>query len=105
MALRTNWFIDFKFSALVYPKDGFAVSKCKEVRARRVLEFLVPLLYPEKPTRVTITVGNTIFGALSKERLVDWGQVMKDVVRGCLRGWGSQTQHRSAHTSPYVPHT
>ena len=53
---------------------------CKEPRARKVLEFLVPLLYPEKPTRVTITVGNTIFGALSRERLVDWGIVVKDLV-------------------------
>ena len=52
----------------------------KEPRARRVLEFLVPLLYPEKPTRVTITVGNTIFGALSGERPVDWGVVVKDLV-------------------------
>ena len=45
-----------------------------------MLEFLVPLLYLEKPTRVTIMVGNTIFGALSWERPIDWGQVMKDVV-------------------------
>ena len=44
---------------------------CKDPRVKRVLEFLVPLLYPEEPTRVTITVGNTIFGALSEERPVD----------------------------------
>ena len=44
---------------------------CKDPRVKRVLEFLVPLLYPEKPTRVMITVGNTIFGALSGERPVD----------------------------------
>ena len=71
MASRTNRFIDGKFSARVNPKDGFAVADCKEARTRRVLEFLVPLLYPEKPTKVTITVGNTIFGALSGERRVD----------------------------------
>ena len=71
MASRINRFIDGKFSVQVNPKDGFAVSECKEVRARRVLEFLVPLLYPEKPTRVTIMVGNTIFRALSGERPVD----------------------------------
>ena len=65
MASRINRFIDGKFSAWVNPKDGYAVSKCKETRARRVLEFPVPLLYPENPTRVTITMENTIFGALS----------------------------------------
>ena len=75
MASRTDRFIDGKFSARINPKDGFAVSKCKETRARarRVLEFLVSLLYLKKPTRVTIMVENTIFGALFGERLVDWG--------------------------------
>ena len=74
MASRSDRFINGKFSAWVNPKDGYAVSECKETRARRVLEFLVPLLYLEKPTRVTITVGNTILGALSRERPVDGGR-------------------------------
>ena len=88
MASRTDRFIDGKFSARVNPKDGFVVADCKEARARRVLEFLVPLLYPEKSTRVTITVGNTIFGALSEERPVDWDQVVKDVVQRLFSGMG-----------------
>ena len=71
MASRTDRFIDGMFSGRVNPKDGYAVADCKDPRVKRVLEFLVPLLYPEKPTRVTITVGNTIFGALSGERPVD----------------------------------
>ena len=53
-----------------------------------MLKFLVPLLYPEKPTRVTITVGNTIFRALSRERSVDWGHVVKDVVQRLFSGMG-----------------
>ena len=80
MASRTDRFIDGKFSERVNPKDGYAVVDCKEPRARKVLEFLVPLLYSEKPTRVTLMVGNTIFGALSGERPVDWGVVVKDLV-------------------------
>ena len=71
MALRTNRFVDGKFFTCVNPKDGYVVSKCKDVRARQVLEFLVPILYPEKPTLMTITIGNTIFGALFEERLID----------------------------------
>ena len=47
MASRTNRFIDGMFSGQVNPKDGYVVVDCKEPRARRVLEFLVPLLYPE----------------------------------------------------------
>ena len=47
---------------MVNPKDGFAIVDCKDLRAKKVLEFLNPILYPEKPTRITVMVGNTIFG-------------------------------------------
>ena len=90
-----------KFSARVNPKDGFVVADCKEARARRVLEFLVSLLYPEKPTRVTITVGNTIFGALSGERLVDWGQVVKDLVQ---RFFSRMGKSNATLICPYIFH-
>ena len=101
MASRTDRFIDGKFSRRVNPKDGYAVVKCKEPRARKVLEFLVPLLYPEKPTRVIITVGNTIFGALSGEGPVDWGVVVKDLVQRLLTGMG---RSKATRICPYVFH-
>ena len=101
MASRTDRFIDGKFSGRVNPKDGYAVVDCKESRARRVLEFLVPLLYPKKPTRVTITVGNTIFGALSGERPVDWRIVVKDLVQRLLSGMGKS---KATPICPYVFH-
>ena len=101
MASRTDRFIEGKFSARVNPKDGFAVADCRDGRARRVLEFLVPLLYPEKPTRVIITVGNTIFGALSGERPVDWGQIMRDVVQRIFAGMG---RSKATPLWPYIFH-
>ena len=101
MASRTDRFIDGRFSGRVNPKDGYAVVDCKEPRARRVLEFLVPLLYLEKPTRVTIMVGNTIFGALSRERLVDWGIVVKDLVQRLVSGMGKS---KATPICPYVFH-
>ena len=70
-ASRTNKFIGKKFRNAASPKDGFAILDCEDSKAKRVLEFLIPILYPEKPTRVTVTVGNTIFGALLGERKVD----------------------------------
>ena len=73
----------------------------KDPRARRVLEFLVPLLYLEKPTRVMITVGNTIFGALSGERPVDWKIVVKDLVQRLLSGMGKS---KATPICPYVFH-
>ena len=48
MASRTDRFIDGKFSGRVNPKDGYAIVDCKEPRARKVFEFLVPLLYPRE---------------------------------------------------------
>ena len=100
MASRTDQFIDGK-SARVNPKDGFAILECKEARARRVLESLVRLVYTEKPIRVTIMVGNTIFGALFGERPVDWGQVMKDVVQRLFAGMGKS---KATPICPYVFH-
>ena len=101
MASRTDRFIDGMFAGRVNPKDGYAVADCKDPRVRRVLEFLVPLLYPEKPTRVTITVGNTIFGALSGKRPVDWGVVVKDVVQRLLFGMGKS---KATPICPYIFH-
>ena len=101
MASWTNQFIDGMFSGHVNSNDGYAMVDCKDPRARRVLEFLVPLLYPEKPTRVMITVGNTIFGALSGERPVDWGIVVKDLVQRLLSGMGKS---KATPICPYVFH-
>ena len=101
MASQTNRFIDGKFSGRVNPKDGYVVVDCKEPRAKRVLEFPVPLLYLEKPTRITSTVGNTIFKALSGERLVDWGVVVKDLVQRLLSGMG---RSKATPICPYVFH-
>ena len=79
-ALRTDKYIVRQFSKSVNPKDGYAVSDCDDFRAKQVLEFLIPILYPEKPTRVIVTVGNTVFGALLGDRPVDWGLLIYDVV-------------------------
>ena len=101
MASRTDRFIDGMFFGRVNPKDGYAVADCKDPRIKRVFEFLVPLLYPEKPTRVTITVGNTIFGALSRERPVDWGIVVKDLVQRLL---SEMRKSKATPICPYVFH-
>ena len=45
-------------------------------------------MHPDKPTRVTRTIGNTIFGALSGERPVDWGKVFSELVQQLVGGAG-----------------
>jgi len=69
MAGRKDDWIRGKFRGTANPKDGFALEDCIGNRNRRLLEFLLPIIHPEKPTRVTMTLGNTIFGSLSGERV------------------------------------
>ena len=65
-------YLDSKFLNLINSKDDFALLDCKDARGHKILGFQVLILYLEKPTQVIIIVANTIFGALSEERKVDW---------------------------------
>ena len=65
----------------VDPKDGYSVGDCWNSMQRRLLEFLVSIVHPDKPIWVTITIGNTIFGALDGGREVDWGVVFRDLAQ------------------------
>ena len=60
-----------RFRHQVDPKDGYSVGDCRNDQQRRLLEFLVPIVHLDKPTRVMITIGNTLFGALDGGREVD----------------------------------
>ena len=88
LAHRTDLYIEGKFRNDVDPKDGFPVRECRDSRKCRLLEFLVPIVHPNKPTWVTRTIGNTIFGALSRERSVDWGKIFSELVHRLAGGAG-----------------
>ena len=77
---RTDKFTSGKFSTPINPKDGYVVADCEDPRERRVLEFVVPIMYLEKPTHIIVTISNTIFGGLSSVKLVSWGVVIQEVV-------------------------
>ena len=79
-ASRIDKFVDGKFSIQINPKDGHTVADCVDPREKRVLEFIVSILYSEKPSWIIVTVGNTIFGALSGARKVSWGLVIQELV-------------------------
>ena len=88
MANRTDLYIEGKFRNEADPKDGFPVRDCRNPRERKLLEFLVPIVHPNKPIRVTRTIANTIFGALCEERPVDWGKVISELVQWLVVGAG-----------------
>ena len=77
-----------RFMHQVDPKDGYSVSDCRVDRHQRLLKLMVPIVHPDKPTRVTITIGNTIFGALDGGREVDRGLVFRDMVQRLAKGIG-----------------
>ena len=66
-----------------------------------MLEFLIPILYLEKPTQVTVTVGNTIFGALLGEQKVDWGVVLQAMVAKLVEG---ARKLKAMSIGPYLFH-
>ena len=74
--MQMDKFMEGKFSTPINPKDRHAITDCVDPREWRVLEFVVPILYLEKPTRITVILANTIFGALSSVRKVSWELVM-----------------------------
>ena len=80
MANWTDPYVEGTFLHKVDPKDGFTVRECRDARERWLLEFLVPIVHPDKPTRVTRTLGNTIFGALGGERSIDWAKIFVELV-------------------------
>ena len=88
MANRTDQYVEGKFLHNVDPKDGFPVRECRDARERRVLEFLVPIVHPNKPTRMTRTLDNTIFGALSSDRSVDWAKIFAELINRLVGGAG-----------------
>ena len=63
MATQGEKYAEDKFANPSHPKDSYFLPKCKDSRARRMLEFVIPIFYPKKPSRVIVMVGNTVFGA------------------------------------------
>jgi hypothetical protein len=80
LASRKDEYVKDCFQELPSPKDGYAIKDCTDPRHRHVLAFLVPILYPEKPNRITVTMGNTIFGALNGGRKVNWARIITNLV-------------------------
>ena len=88
MANRMDQYVEGKFLHKVDPKDGFPVRECRDTQERRVLEFLVPIVHPDKPTQVTRTLGNTIIAAFNGDRRVDWVRIFMDLINWLVGGVG-----------------
>jgi hypothetical protein len=89
-----------KFRRDVDPEEGLYPSNCRNPREKRIMEFLMPILNPEKPKRISLTMANTMFGAMSGVRPVNWGLLIHEVVGRVLPniGW------KPSYLSPFLLH-
>jgi hypothetical protein len=65
-----------------------------------VIEFILPILSPEKPKRLRITMANTLFGAMSGVRSVNWGWLIQKYVEKSIPHIG----RKPSFLSPYLLH-
>ena len=80
MCGRKAKFVDEFFTTPPHKHDGYAVEDSTDARARICLGFLVPIVHPEKPHRMTVRMANTLLGAYTKKRDVDWGVLIRNLV-------------------------
>jgi hypothetical protein len=69
-----------RFVSPVSDKDGFRVEDCRDNRERRLLQFLVPILSPNKPTTCTIKLMKAIYEAYLNNRKTGWGLILDELV-------------------------
>ena len=65
-----------------------------------MIEFVLPILSPEKPKRLSIMMANTLFGAMSGARPVNWGRLIQEYVEKSIPHIG----RKSSYLSPYILH-
>jgi hypothetical protein len=80
LAGRKDEYVKDCFMELPIPKDGYDIEDCTNPQHRRMLAFLAPIVYPDKPNRITVTLGNTIFGALIGGRKVNWAKIITNLI-------------------------
>jgi len=100
LASWTNKYAKEKFQNPRNAKERYAISDCRNDRHRQVMEFLIPILYLEKPTRITVTFKNNIWGAL-EDRVLHWGRVIAAVMEKLVE---HITRNKFSSISPYLFH-
>jgi hypothetical protein len=60
----------------------------------------MPILNPEKPRRISLTMANTLFGTMSGVRPVNWGLLIHKVVARAIPNIG----RKPSYLSPFLLH-
>ena len=90
-----------RFTSKMDSKYGYRIADCKDGKERRMLAFLVPILNPGKPSHVTLTMASTLLLALERKRVINWGQLIRDVVHRLAQ---AAKRSQPAYVSTYLFH-
>ena len=60
----------------------------------------MPIPYPEKPKRISLTMANTLFGALSEIRPVNWELLIHEIDGRAIPNIG----RKPSYLSPFILH-
>jgi hypothetical protein len=101
MCSRKESFVEGAFKRKADPKYRFTVANCRDPGARRVMEFLVPILYPDKPAKTTTMLANTILGVYLGARPVAWAGLVQEVVAKLVIGI---RKPRPSFITPFLNH-
>ncbi|CAM6098715.1 unnamed protein product [Calypogeia fissa] len=74
------------FKGMISGKEGWKLSQCSDQDLYRVMAFLLPLLYPEKSMRVTVSVGGTIIASYIGQKVISWPKILEDVISKQVMG-------------------
>lgn len=86
-------------------KDGFRVDDCRSNRKRRLLQFLVPILSPNKPTTYVIKLTKAVYEAYLHDRKIGWGLIVHEMtVREALKIGGAKGCPLSPFVYMYAQH-
>jgi hypothetical protein len=95
----TEWVKD-RFTYLS-DHDGFKVTDCVNPREQRLLEYVVPILNPEKPTTLTVTLAREILSALHRRKKINWAYLVHRNIQKMARTMGSK---KGCALAPFLYH-
>ena len=64
------------FAGTIDAKEGWSLDQCIDDRMRQLFAYLVPILHPEKPKRITVQLGSTIVAGLIDNLRVNWAAII-----------------------------
>jgi hypothetical protein len=83
------------FAVTAHKREGWKFLDCQDDELRDVLRYLVPLINPMKPARITGKLANSVVESLYMDKKVSWARVLEEVIGNQIRLLGPTNLHSS----------